>query len=264
MKKRLSIITVCYNSEQTIEKTFNSILSQTVKPFEYIVVDGSSTDKTLSIIQEYKNKFSDKSISFKYISEKDKGLYDAMNKGLFMAEGDWIHFLNSDDQYYDNNILEKITPFIDNKYDVVYGNVVLLFENGDLKVQKPKGLSRKYSMYFKCPVFQPAAIVKTEILKKYGFDSKYKNSADYKLWVQLITDKAFFYYKDISITIFKTGGASTNLSKMNNENIHFFNELKLYFGSFVHMLYFHMYILDFMKHKTPKLHSTIKRVLRRN
>ena len=92
MKKRLSIITVCYNSEQTIEKTFNSILSQTVKPFEYIVVDGSSTDKTLSIIQEYKNKFSDKSISFKYISEKDKGLYDAMNKGLFMAEGDWIHF----------------------------------------------------------------------------------------------------------------------------------------------------------------------------
>jgi glycosyltransferase involved in cell wall biosynthesis len=264
MNNKLSIVTVCYNSDKTIEQTFLSILSQTVLPYEYVIVDGASTDNTLLIIQEYEDKFKEKKILFKYISEKDNGLYDAMNKGLFMAEGEWIHFLNSDDQYASPDVLEKIAPFFNNKYDIIYGNIILFSEDGIIKVQKPKGLPRKYVMYFSCPIFQPATFSKTSVLKKFGFDIKYKNSADYKLWIQLISDNVVLKYVDINVTLFKTGGASTNLSKMNNENIHLFKELKIYFGAFIHQLYFHMYISDFLKKKLPGFHEKLKHYLTRN
>ena len=102
---KISIITVCFNSERTINETIKSVLNQTYDNIEYIIVDGGSKDKTLEIIKENEDKFNGKLI---WKSEKDKGLYDAMNKGIKMSTGDVIGFINSDDLFCDNEALEKI------------------------------------------------------------------------------------------------------------------------------------------------------------
>ena len=96
---RISIITVCYNSEKTIERTIQSVLGQTIEDLEYILVDGGSKDGTLDIIKKYENEFIDKGWSYRYLSEKDNGMYDAMNKGIHLSTGDLIGILNSDDWY---------------------------------------------------------------------------------------------------------------------------------------------------------------------
>jgi glycosyltransferase involved in cell wall biosynthesis len=102
---KISIITVCYNSAKTIERTFQSVRKQTYSNIEYIVIDGNSIDNTLKIIENYKD------IITKVISEPDKGLYDAMNKGIKLAKGDIIGILNSDDVFYSNKTLEEVAFF---------------------------------------------------------------------------------------------------------------------------------------------------------
>ena len=103
-----SIITVCFNSEKTIERTIHSILNQSFLSFEYIIIDGKSEDKTNDIIQQYLPMFENRGIAVKYISEKDNGIFNAMNKGINMAEGVWIAFMNADDSYYDSEVLRDI------------------------------------------------------------------------------------------------------------------------------------------------------------
>jgi len=95
----ISIITVCFNSENTIKDTIESVLNQTYKNIEYLIIDGKSSDETLNIIKSFEEKFNNSKITFKWISEADKGIYDAMNKGLKMANGELIGILNSDDWY---------------------------------------------------------------------------------------------------------------------------------------------------------------------
>lgn len=123
---KISIITVCLNSENTIERTFKSVLSQTYSEFEYIVVDGKSQDNTIKRIEEYYLKFKDKNISFKWVSEKDKGLYDAMNKGAKMALGEYLIYMNADDEFADRNCLETAVRYMDSKIDVLYGNANII------------------------------------------------------------------------------------------------------------------------------------------
>lgn len=118
MNPKFSIITVCFNSEETIERTIISVLSQSYQNFEYIIVDGASTDGTLGIVEKYVEKYPDK---IKLISEKDDGIYDAMNKGIRVASGDLIGIVNSDD-YYETDALENISETYDGeKYEIVYG-----------------------------------------------------------------------------------------------------------------------------------------------
>ena len=118
MSIRFSIITVCYNSESTIFETIQSVKNQTYTNYEHIIIDGSSTDNTLDIINKYKNN-SDK---VKVISEPDNGIYNAMNKGIKLASGELIVFLNSDDTF-ESNALEIITNHYNSKIDIIYGNV---------------------------------------------------------------------------------------------------------------------------------------------
>lgn len=106
MSSYFSIITVCLNSEKTIETTIKSVLAQTYTDFEYIIIDGKSSDKTLNIINRYKDP------RIKIISEKDKGLFDAMNKGISLSKGKWIHILNSDDYYYSKDSLIKASKVL--------------------------------------------------------------------------------------------------------------------------------------------------------
>ena len=124
---KISIITVCYNSVSTIEKTFQSIKNQSYENIEYIVIDGGSSDGTLKIINQYKEYIS------KFISEPDKGLYDAMNKGISIANGEIIGILNSDDIFFDNNVLKEVSKFhISNRIDASVGNILQFDNKGNI------------------------------------------------------------------------------------------------------------------------------------
>lgn len=120
---KISIITVCRNVQDTIEKTINSVISQTYNNIEYIIVDGKSTDKTIEIIETHRDKINT------FISEKDSGIYDAMNKGINLATGDVLFFLNSGDTLYDPNVIEKVAnAFTSSGADLIYGDVSIIDE----------------------------------------------------------------------------------------------------------------------------------------
>ncbi|MCY1133837.1 glycosyltransferase family 2 protein [Bacteroides fragilis] len=113
----VTIITVCYNAETTIEKTILNVINQTYADIEYIIIDGGSNDGTIEIINKYANK-----ISY-WMSEPDRGIYDAMNKGIKLAKGDWVSFMNSGDSFYSLDTVEDVVQFIREEYDVIYGSV---------------------------------------------------------------------------------------------------------------------------------------------
>ena len=127
---KISIITVCFNNASTLRDTMRSVLGQTHPDMEYIVVDGASTDGTVSILREMEPLFRSR---MKWVSEPDEGIYDAMNKGILMATGDVVGFLNGDDYYQDNRVLEDIArAFSENGTDAVHGN--LSYINSERKV----------------------------------------------------------------------------------------------------------------------------------
>jgi glycosyltransferase involved in cell wall biosynthesis len=128
---KISIITVCYNSQNTVESTIQSVLNQTYLNIEYIIIDGGSEDGTKDIINKYLDKIA------KYVSESDKGIYDAMNKGITLATGEIIGFLNSDDIFFDNDIVLKIASlFTEFKLlDSVFGDIIFFNEKNKLLIK---------------------------------------------------------------------------------------------------------------------------------
>lgn len=202
---KITLITVCYNSEKTIKDTIESVLKQTYKKYEYIIVDGNSKDKTLDIIKSYEKKFNN---NLEYISESDKGLYDAMNKGIKLASGDVIGILNSDDILYDENVFQKI---IDNfeENDGVYSNLVLMNEDFTKITRnfKSKELSKKKGWH---PP-HPTLYLKKEIYEKYGnYNINYKIAADLDFMYRIINNNVKLKYIDTCFVKMRTGGASTN------------------------------------------------------
>ncbi len=121
--KRISIITATYNSQGTLIDTIESVLNQKYSNIEYIIIDGASTDSTLKIIQSYKENFKKADIDFRYISEPDNGIYEAMNKGISMATGEWIGILNSDDWYNDSAVSELVKIQVKNEFSIISANM---------------------------------------------------------------------------------------------------------------------------------------------
>ncbi|CAL2060714.1 glycosyltransferase family 2 protein [Tenacibaculum sp. 190524A05c] len=204
---KISIITVCYNSESTIEETFKSVKSQVYSNLEYIVIDGSSTDGTMGIV----NKYSD--VISKVISESDKGLYDAMNKGIKIATGDIIGILNSDDVFFDENVLEKVANFHNvNDIDASIGNIV--------QINDRKKIIRNYSSKYWSPNKlklgfmppHPSIFFKKELFEKLGFyDLSFKSGADYELIVRyFLKNKITYKYSSITTTSMAIGGISSS------------------------------------------------------
>lgn len=204
---KVSIITVCFNSEKTIEKTFQSVKEQTYKNIEYVVVDGKSTDKTLKIANWYKDTIS------KIISEPDKGLYDAMNKGIQLATGDIIGILNSDDVFYDENVIRKIAELhSQNPVDASVGNIVQCNSYGkqlrkySSKFWKPE----KLRLGFMPP--HPAVFFKRKLFEEYGYYSiEYKIGADYELITRFFLKHCISWkYSGITTTSMLIGGVSSS------------------------------------------------------
>ncbi|MFL9831940.1 glycosyltransferase family 2 protein [Flavobacterium sp. ST-87] len=210
---KVTIITVCYNSSNTIEKTILSIQNQSYKNIEYIVVDGNSKDNTLEIIKKHEDKIT------KWISEPDKGLYDAMNKGISMATGDLIGILNSDDIFNSESVIEEIVDF-HKRYDIdaSVGNIVQHKENGKIirlyssKYWNPE----KLKIGFMPP--HPSIFFKKELFDKFGnYDLGFKIGADYELITRFfLKNKIIWKYSGIITTAMLVGGLSSSGSSSYN------------------------------------------------
>ncbi|MEG0237860.1 MAG: glycosyltransferase family 2 protein [Cetobacterium sp.] len=216
-KEEISIITVCYNSENTIQETFESLLNQSDLDFEYIIVDGNSKDNTLNLIKEYKKKFEEKKIRFRYISEKDEGIYDAMNKGINLAEGCIIGILNSDDCYEKNTIKIVKEQMLGKKEMILHGKMNLLLENGEKKTKVPKLLKSKY-LNFGMIFFHPTFFVTKDIyIKIGGFNKHFRVAGDFDFTYRAYKNNIKFKYLDFIFTNFRLGGESTNNSNIGFE-----------------------------------------------
>lgn len=198
---KISIITINYNNCIGIEKTIKSVLNQTIKDYEYIVIDGGSTDGSVDTLKQ-----NDKNITY-WVSEPDKGIYNAMNKGIRKAEGEYCIFMNSGDAFYDLNVLENVIPFLDGT-DVVYGNT----EYTDGKIRKSVDEPPYFSFFFVSSFSHQSTFIRTELLKKYLYDESLKIVADWKFFLQtLILNNGSFKAVDLQISLYDaTGISSTN------------------------------------------------------
>lgn len=203
---RISIITVCLNSEKTIEQTIQSVLSQDYDDLEYIIVDGKSTDRTLEIIDKYKESIST------VISEADTGIYDAMNKGISLATGEIIGIINSDD-WYEKKIFKYIRNyFSESNADVIYGRMNLIDENGNVKVLIPTDIKKiRYEM----EIPHSTVFVKKNIYEKYGaFSLKYQIASDYEMILRFYIKGVRFAYLDKVLANFRLGGISCRKARL--------------------------------------------------
>jgi glycosyltransferase involved in cell wall biosynthesis len=211
---KVSIITVSYNSDETIRTAIESVLLQDYAEVEYIIVDGKSTDNTVDIIKEYSTKIAT------WISEPDKGIYDAMNKAIQLATGDVVGILNSDDFYYDSTILSSVLEvFKTQSVDAVFGDLIFV------DAKNPSKVVRKYSSKAWTPKkfaygFMPAHptfFVKRSLYNEIGlFNTKYPIGSDYELLIRfLYTHKIKYHYLDKVMVTMRTGGASTKGLKSN-------------------------------------------------
>lgn len=214
MYPELSIVTVCFNAEETVEKTLKSVLNQMYTNYEYIIIDGASTDNTNQIIQKYLPKFQEKGIIVKYISEKDDGIYFAMNKAIHMACGEWIAFMNADDSYYDNQVLGDIFEGKTYEgYDVLYGDTNFISFEGT-KIIKPDPIE---VLSDHVAFVHQSSFVKTVIMKEKLFDTSYELAADYQFFLEIWLDhKQFYYIKDRIVSNFSTMGSSAKRNYKSN------------------------------------------------
>ena len=196
----ISIIVVSLNTAKKFKKTVKSILKQSIKNYELIIVDGGSTDETKKYIHKYKKSFN------KVISESDKGIYDAMNKGIKNASREWIYFLNSGDIFFSNNTLKKIINILRKKkfFDAVIGHSYI--QKGDIKY---KSFRKKISNDSLCSSFShQAAFVKTKLMKKELFNIKYKYAADFNFFLKIYKKNNKIEYTDDLISINLSEGIS--------------------------------------------------------
>ena len=214
---KLSLITVTFNSGKTLACTIESILSQSYPNVEYIIVDGASKDNTISIIKEYEPKFNGR---MKWISEPDKGLYDAMNKGIRMATGDVVGIINSDDFYHRPDILQNVADaFSVQSVQAVYGDV--RFVNDDnldktVRYYSSKSFSPKRFRFGFMPA-HPTFFTYKKFFEEYGYYKMgYRIAADYELLTRfLYVHKLNCKYLPIDFMKMRTGGASTASIKSN-------------------------------------------------
>lgn len=200
---KVTMITITYNSADTIEKTITSVLEQKYPDLEYIIVDGGSTDDTLKIVRKYQKRIT------KLISEKDKGISDAFNKGIQQATGDVIGIINSDDALYEGTLVKVSEQFEKHKdLDVLYGNTMLTDKDMiDIHIARPDTDLKKLRYSFS--IWHPSVFVAKKTYLKYGlFSCDYKYAMDYELLSRIYFGGGRFQYIDECLSYFRDGGVS--------------------------------------------------------
>lgn len=196
---KLSIITINYNNSDGLQRTIESVLSQTWKDYEWIVIDGGSTDGSLDIIKKYASHF-----SF-WCSEPDKGIYNAMNKGITHAKGEYLNFLNSGDCYYDTNSIQNI--FRNNPTcDVLYGNSYWGLDKKYI-FNSPKSLTLDY--FIEGSLGHAASFISRHLFESYLYDEKYRIVSDWKNWIKWLIEGKNFKHIDVAVSCFDTSGISS-------------------------------------------------------
>jgi len=206
---KISVITVCYNSEKFIEDAIKSVLNQSYQEIEYIVIDGGSKDNTLAIISKYKSFINT------FISEPDKGIYDAMNKGINVATGDYIAFLNSDDFYTNTEAIASVVAVLkETKVDSLYANInyVRPLDVESIVRKWRTGSFDKHRFQYGWHPAHPTFVVKKEVYDKYGsFNLSFSLAADFELMLRFLECyKISHYYLDEVLIHMRLGGATSS------------------------------------------------------
>ncbi len=198
----VSIITVVFNGAKYIEQTINSVLNQSYKNIEYIIIDGGSTDDTVNIIKHYENK-----IDY-WQSERDEGIFFAMNKGISLTNGELIGILNADDFYLPDTIKNVVEADQAYHADIYHGDMQYVSENSEiLSVAKPDITKMKE----RPAIFHPTCFVKKTVYDKAGmFDTRYKISSDYDFLLRCLGKNFSFHYIPQTLTCFRLGGMSAS------------------------------------------------------
>lgn len=216
-ENKVSVITVVRNDKSNIRSTINSVLSQTYKNIQYIIIDGESSDGTLDVIKEYTGQVDI------FISELDKGVYDAMNKGTKLATGDWICYMNSGDRFTNNEILTNI--FIDKKNEIIDKSIIYSDVIADYKVEVKKRKAKNLNSFFLgIPFSHQAHFVKASIAINKLFNLEYSISADYDFLYSVYNNNDKFYYHNSPIAIVDV---TTGISKNVNLRLLYFDFFKI-------------------------------------
>lgn len=209
---KISIITVSYNSAKTIKDTIDSVLRQKYSDYEYLVVDGASKDGTVDVIREYEPKFEGR---MRWVSESDRGIYDAMNKGIKMATGDVVGILNSDDFFTDIDVFERVAKEFEagTALEAIYGDVHFVKDEDLTKCTRYYSSSyfRPWLLRFGFMPAHPSFYVRKEIYEKYGlYDLQFRTSSDFEMMVRLFAkNKINAKYIPMDFVTMRAGGEST-------------------------------------------------------
>lgn len=244
---KITIITVCFNAVNLIERTIQSIINQNYSYIEYIIVDGDSKDGTIEIINKYSGNIT------KLISEKDNGLYDAMNKGIDLASGEWVLFMNAGDTFASDKIISEIFLANEHSADVIFGDTLNRYKWGFVFAEGRafNGMERRM------PFCHQSTFVRRNVLKDNKFDLSYKVSADHNQFYNLYKNGFKFKHLPIIISVFDTSGVSgysicgiKEVCKINR-----YNSFKLYimlFNSYIKVGIF-KFVPNFLLDKYRKM-----------
>ena len=207
---KMTIIMVCYNAGSTIEASLKSLECQTYRDYEVVIVDGQSDDHTVDIINNYRHLFK----NCKVISEPDKGIYDAMNKGVVFSKGEYIYFLNAGDCFFSENTLKKVVQNLSEEKDILYGDMIC---GGSLK-RYPEKLSRLFFLSEKMICHQ-AIFAKKYLLEENPFIERYGLCADRYWLYQCFKKKVRIFHIDELIGYYDTNGKSSNIENFQRDSI---------------------------------------------
>jgi len=216
---KLSIITINYNNAKGLQTTINSVLHQSYKDYQYVIIDGGSTDESVQVIKK-----NEKFIDF-FLSEKDHGIYNAMNKGILNSYGDYCFFLNSGDYFSDNSVLERVLSF-DPSEDIVFGNIIVCLHDKIIG----KSLGKKDITYldlYNSIIKHQASFIKRELLITCGlYNENYQILSDWEFFLRTIGScRASYKYIDVDIAFFDNDGISNNSQEIvSNERLSILNE----------------------------------------
>ncbi len=213
-KLRFSIITICFNAEMTVRDTMESVINQEFDGYEYIIVDGKSSDRTNDIIKEYIPRFEKKGITVKYISEKDKGISDAFNKGIRMSSGEIIALINSGDALLDGALSRLDKEFKDHD-DIIYGNTICNDPEHYIKYMRtiPDHLDLNRMKYDGMIFTHQSSFVRSSVYEKYGlYDTSFKYVMDTDLFLKFYQNGIAFRYVNFAFVSMLAGGVSSRPS----------------------------------------------------
>ena len=202
---KLSIITINYNNKAGLQKTIDSVVAQTWRDFEWIIIDGGSTDGSKELIEQYQQHFA------YWCSEPDKGVYNAMNKGIEKAKGEYMNFMNSGDIFYSKDTLEEVFARNTLNADMLYGDWVRIEKENNILMKAPNEVSLDF--FYTDNICHQAMFLKSSAMKQRGYDETFQIYADWARWMEMALDGLVFQYVPVTICCFDaTEGLSNKLT----------------------------------------------------